>query len=58
MQADRTIPNDTHDVITRDNKSETCLLRDTAIMGDGNMIKKEAEKIVKYRQPQHKYGVR
>jgi hypothetical protein len=30
-------------------RKETCLLIDTAISGDGNMMKKEAEKILKYK---------
>jgi hypothetical protein len=33
----------------RDNKQGTCMVIDFAIPGDENMIKKEAEKILKYK---------
>ena len=33
----------------RDNEAGTCMLIDVAISGDRNMIKKEAEKILKYK---------
>jgi len=33
----------------RDNEKGTCMLIDVAISGDRNVIKKEAEKILKYR---------
>jgi len=36
-------------IITRDNKKGTCMLIDVAISGDRNVIKKEAEKILKYK---------
>jgi hypothetical protein len=49
MQTDRTIPNNKPDIIIRDNKKRTCMLIDAAISGDGNLIKKEAEKILKYK---------
>jgi len=42
MQTDRTIPNN-----KPDNEKRTCMLIDVAIPGDTNMIKKEAEKILK-----------
>ena len=32
----------------RDNEKETCMLIDVAISGERNVIKKEAEKILKY----------
>jgi hypothetical protein len=41
------IPNDKPGVIIRDNKQGTCMLIDIAIPGDKNMIKKEAENILK-----------
>jgi len=45
----RTIPNIKPDIIIRDNEKRTCMLIDVAISGDRNMIKKEAEKILKYK---------
>jgi len=48
VQTDRTIPNKTPDIIIRDNKQETCILIDVAILGDRNAIKKEGEKIFIY----------
>jgi hypothetical protein len=49
VQTDRTIPNNKPDIIIRDNEKGTCMLIDVAIPGDGNVIKKEAEKILKYK---------
>ena len=49
VQTDRTIPNNKPDIIIRDNEKRTCLLIDVAIPGDRNVIKKEAEKILKYK---------
>ena len=43
------IPNNKPDIIIRDNEKETCILIDVAISGDRNVIKKEAEKIIKYK---------
>jgi hypothetical protein len=37
------------DIIIRDNKKRTCMLIDVAISGNRNVIKKEAEKILKYK---------
>jgi hypothetical protein len=48
VQTDRTIPNKRPDVIIRDNEKGTCMLIDAAISGDRNVIKKGAEKILKY----------
>jgi hypothetical protein len=48
VQTDRTIPNNKPDII-RDNEKRTCTLIAVAIPGDRNMIKKEAEKILKYK---------
>ena len=48
MQTDRTIPNNKPDII-RDNEKRTCMLIAVAIPGDRNVIKKEAEKILKYK---------
>jgi hypothetical protein len=49
VRTNRTIPNNKPDVIIRDNKKGTCMLIDTVIPGDRNVIKKEAEKILKYK---------
>ena len=49
VQTDRTIPKNKPDVIIRDNEKKTCMLIDYEISGDINVIKKEAEKILKYK---------
>jgi hypothetical protein len=49
VQTNRTIPNNKPDIIIRDNEKGTCMLIDLAISGDRNVIKKEAEKILKYK---------
>jgi len=49
VQTDRTIPNNKPDIIIRDNEKGACMLIDVAISGDRNVIKKEAEKILKYK---------
>ena len=49
VQTDRTIPNNKPDIIIRDNEKGTCMLIDVAISGDRNVIKKEAEKILKHK---------
>ena len=49
VQTDRTIPNNKPDIIIRDNEEGTCMLIDVAISGDRNVIKKEAENILKYK---------
>jgi hypothetical protein len=49
VQTDRTITNNKPDIIIRDNEKRTCMLIDIAISGDRNVIKKEAEKILKYK---------
>jgi len=46
-QTDRTIPNNKPDIIMCGNENRTCMLIDVAILGDRNVIKKEAEKILK-----------
>ena len=46
---DRTLPNNKPDIIIRDNEKGTCMLIDVAISGDRNVIKMEAEKILKYK---------
>ena len=49
MQTDRTIPYNKPDVIIRDNERGMCVLIEVAISGDRHMIKKEDEKILKYK---------
>jgi len=49
VQTDRTIHNNKPDIIIRDNEKGTCVLIDVAVSGDRNVIKKEAEKILKYK---------
>jgi len=49
VQTDRTIRNNKPDIIIRDNEKGTCMLIDAAISGDRNVIKKEPEKILKYK---------
>jgi len=62
VQTDRTIPNNKPDIIIRDNEKRTCMLIDVAIPGDRNVIKKEAEKILKYKdlitEIQHMWNVK
>ena len=48
VQTDRTIPNNKPGII-RDNEKRTCVLIDVAVSGDRNVIKKEAEKVLKYK---------
>ena len=48
-RTDRTIPNIKPDIIIRDNEKRTCILINVAISADSNVIKKEAEKILKYK---------
>ena len=49
VQTDRTVTNNKPDIIIRDNKQGTCMLIDVAIPADRNVIKTEAEKILKYK---------
>jgi len=49
VQTDRTIPNNKPVIIIRDNEKRTCMLIDVRISGDRNVIKNEAEKILKYK---------
>jgi hypothetical protein len=49
VQTDRTIPTNKSDIIIHDNKKRTCMLINIAISGDRNVIKKEAKKILKYK---------
>jgi hypothetical protein len=49
VQTDRTISNNKPDIITWDNEKGTCMLIDVAIPGDRNVIKKEAQNFLKYK---------
>jgi hypothetical protein len=49
IQTGRTIPNNKPDIIIHDNEKGTCMLIDVAISGDRNVIRKESEKILKYK---------
>ena len=49
VQTDRIIPNNKLDIITRDNEEGTRMLTDVAISGDRIVIKKDTEKILKYK---------
>jgi len=49
LRTSRTIPNNKPDIIVCYNKQGTCILIDFAIPGDRNVIKKDAEKIFKYK---------
>jgi hypothetical protein len=50
VKTDRTIPNNKAAILIRDNEQGTSMLTNTAISGDGNVITKEAEKILKTLQ--------
>ena len=58
VQTDRTVPNNKPDIIIQDNEKRTCMLIDAANPGDRNMIKKVAEKILKYKDLTIKYSAR
>jgi hypothetical protein len=49
VQTDRTIPSNKPDIVIRNNEKGTCILIDVAIPSDRNVIQKEAEKILKYK---------
>ena len=49
MQTDTTIPNNKPDIIIGDYEEGTCMAIDAAISGDSNVINKEAEKFLKYK---------
>jgi hypothetical protein len=49
VQTDITIRNNKPDIIILGNEKGTCMLIDVAIRGDRNVIKKEAAKILKYK---------
>jgi len=47
-QTDRNIPNNKMDILIQENEEGTFMLIGAAISGDRNVIKKEAEKTIKY----------
>jgi len=49
VQTDRTIPNNKPDIVIHDNEKGTCTFIDVALSEGRNVIKKEAEKILKYK---------
>jgi enolase len=49
VQTNRTSPSNKPDIIIQDNEKGTCMLIDIAILGENNVIKKEAKKILKYK---------
>jgi len=49
VQTDRTIPSNKLGIIIRDNKQGTHMVIDVTIPGERNVIKKEAEKILKHK---------
>jgi hypothetical protein len=62
VKTDRTIPNNKPDIIIHDNEKGTCMLIDIAISGERNLIKKEGDKILKYKnltiEIQHMWNVK
>jgi hypothetical protein len=46
VQINRTCPDNKPDGIIHENEEETCMLKDGAISGDRNVIKKETEKVL------------
>jgi hypothetical protein len=51
VQNDATIHNNEPEITIRDYEEGTRMLVDVAIVGDRNVIKKEAENILKYKDP-------
>jgi hypothetical protein len=55
-------PNSKPDIVIRDNEKGTRMLIDVAIPGDTHVIKKEAEKVLKYKdliiEIQHMWNVK
>jgi hypothetical protein len=49
VQTNKTVRNGKPDVMVHDNGKGTCILIDVAISGEINVNKKEAEKILKYK---------
>jgi hypothetical protein len=49
VQTDRTIPNNKPDIIIRDKYKGTRMLIDAAIVGERNVVEKEAEKFLNHK---------
>lgn len=49
IHTDRTIPANKPDIILKDHQNKKCLIIDVAVPADHNVDRKEAEKILKYR---------
>ena len=49
VRTNRTVPSNKPDIIIHDNKKGTYTLIEAAILGDRIVIKKEAERILKYK---------
>ena len=49
VQTDRIVSINKPDIIIRDNKKGTCMSIDVVVPADRNMIKKEAERILIYK---------
>jgi hypothetical protein len=47
VKTDRTTPNNNPDITNSDNEKGTCVVLDTEISGDRNVLKKEAPKYFK-----------
>ena len=60
MQTERTIPNNKPDITIHDQEKGTYVSIDVAILGDRNVIKKEAKKIIKTltTEIQHMWNVK
>ena len=62
VQTDGTVSSNKPDIVIGDNEKGTCMLIDVATSGDRNVIKKEAEKILKYKdltiEIQHMWNVK
>lgn len=56
VQTGLTIPNNELDIIICDNEKGTWMLLDDVMSGDRNVMKKEAENIIKYEDLQEKYS--
>jgi hypothetical protein len=50
IQTDRTIPSNKPDIVICNYENGTCMLIGVAIPGDRNIIQKEAENILKYKE--------
>ena len=50
-QTDRTIPNNKPDIIIHDNEKGICMLKDIAISGDRNVVKKRSREDSKISRP-------